>query len=168
MKLKLFIISSIFILLGISIRSNHYYYNYQINKKHLKLITNYLENNNSSILAILEIPKINLKEEIIKDIKVDQGIEIIDYNKFEQGNIILASHSGNCKVCYFSKLDQLQINDEIYIYKNKIKYIYKVETIKEKEKNTFKVEDSNNSLILITCKKNTSNIQIIIKASLIR
>lgn len=171
MKLRtyLLIISIVFIIIGITIKYNSYYKKYNIEKKELKKIVNFLEykKHNIEYIAVLEIPKINLKKGLKINTKVDEGIEIIDYNKFINNDIILASHSGNCDVCYFNKIDELSINDEIYIYKEDIKYIYKIKHIEEKKKNTFKLDDSIDSITLITCKKNTDNIQIVIKANLL-
>ena len=169
MKLRncLIIISSLFIIISIAIKSSDYYHNYKIEKKELNNIYNYLNNNIGNYISVLEIPKINLKKGLNYNTNVDEDIVIIDYNKFLNGDIILASHSGNCNTCYFNKLDKLIINDLVIIYKENIKYIYKIESIEEKKKQTFKLEDSNNSVTLITCKKNTDDIQIIIKGKLI-
>lgn len=169
MKLRtsLIIISSLLIIIGFSIKIEDNYKKYIINKKEMKNISNYLENSNyKDYISILEIPKIDLKHGIKNNKNVDTEIAILDIDKYNNGDIILLSHSGNCDICYFSRLDELNINDEIYIYKDNIKYIYQIDSIEEKIKNTFKLKDSINSVTLITCKKNTDNIQIIIKANL--
>ena len=162
LRISLIIISSLFIIIGVTIKYNDYYNNYKIEKNELNNIYNYIEGKNNDYLFILEIPKINLKRGIKNNTNVDEDIVIIDYQKYINGDIILASHSGNCRTCYFNKLDLLTNNDLIYIYKDNIKYTYKIESIEEKVKQTFKLEDSSNSITLITCKKNTNNIQIII------
>lgn len=169
LRISIIILSSTFIIIGITIKAKLYYKEYNINKEEQKNIINYIENkDNSNYISILEIPKINLKRGIKLDTNVDKDITIIDYNKFINNNIILASHSGNCDVCYFKKLDKLELNDLIYLYKDNIKKIYIIESIIEKKKNTFKLEDDIDSITLITCKKNTLDTQIIIKAKLIR
>ena len=171
MKLKIIIllISIIFIIIGLAIKTEMYYKKYQISKKEFDSINRFIENKlEDEYIAVLEIPKINLKRGLKLNTTVDEGITILDYNKFITGNIILASHSGNCDICYFSRLDVLKVNDNIYIYKDNIKYIYQVDNIEEKRKNTFKLEDDIDSITLITCKKNTNDIQIIIKGKLIR
>lgn len=167
LKISLLVIFSIFIIIGISIKINNYYKKYQINKIELNNINNYIKKNNNTYISILEIPSINLKKGLNYNNNVEQGIAILDYHKYDLGNIILASHSGNCNVCYFSNLDKLKINDYIYLYKDNIKYIYKINSIKELKKNTFKLEDTINSITLITCKKSDNNYQIIIKGTLI-
>ena len=86
----------------------------------------------------------------------------------QNGNVILAAHSGNARISYFRNLDKLVLGDDISLeYKSKI-YKYKIvdiylidktgtaEIIRNKNKNT---------LTLITCKHNT-NKQIIIIAEL--
>lgn len=169
MKLStsLIIISSLFVIIGFSIKIEDNYKKYIINKEEMKNISNYLEHNDyKDYICVLEIPKIDLKRGIKNNKNVDNGIAILDINKFNNGDIILLSHSGNCDICYFNRLDELNINDEIYTYKDNIKYIYKIDSIEEKIKNTFKLGDSINSVTLITCKKNTDNIQIIIKSKL--
>lgn len=167
LKISLVVIFSIFIIIGISMKINNYYKKYQINKIELNNINNYIKNNNkNNYISILEIPSINLKKGLKNNNDVEQGIAILDYDKYELGNIILASHSGNCDICYFSNLDKLKTNDYIYLYKDNIKYIYKINSIKELKKNTFKLEDTINSITLITCKKSDNNYQIIIKGLL--
>ena len=168
MKLRIFliIICSLFIVMGVSIKINNYYKKYKVNNDDIKSVSNYLLNNYKDYIGILEIPKINFKKGIKDNTNVDNGIAILDIDKYNNGDIILLSHSGNCDVCYFNRLDELSYNDQIFIYKDNIKYIYKVDSIEEKIKNTFKLEDSTNSVTLITCKKNTDNIQIIIKSKL--
>ena len=167
LRISLILISSIFIIIGITIKYNYYYNNYKIEKKELNNIYNYIEGNNNDYLFVLEIPKINLKRGIINNSNVDKDIVLIDYQKYLKNDIILASHSGDCNTCYFNKLDLLNINDLIYIYKDNIKYTYKIDNIEEKIKQTFKLEDSSNSITLITCKKNTQDMQIIIKGKII-
>ena len=167
LRIGLIIIFSLFIIFGFKIKINDYYKKYKVDKEEMKSIGNYIENNDKSdYISVLEIPKISLKRGIKNNKNVDNDIAILDDDKFNNGDIILLSHSGNCDICYFNRLDELNINDEIYIYNDNIKYIYRIDSIEEKIKNTFKLEDSINSVTLITCKKDTDNIQIIIKANL--
>ena len=77
---------------------------------------------------VLEIPKINLKQEFYPDNKeknnVDKGIQIIETSKMpnQKGNLILAAHSGSSDIAYFKHLDRLNINDIAFIYYKNIKY----------------------------------------------
>ena len=115
-------------------------------------------------MAVLEIPKINLKRGIYpkesKENTVKKNIELLSDSNMpdkENGNFILAGHNGTSKVSYFNKLGQLKKGDIAYIYYNGLKYSYElinsyevkktgeVEIIRDKEKTT---------LTLITCKHN--------------
>ena len=86
---------------------------------------------------VLEIPKINLKQEFYPDDKekntVDKGIQVIETSKMpnQKGNLILASHSGNTDIAYFKHLDRLNINDIAFIYYKSIKYKYIITNIYE-------------------------------------
>ena len=89
-------------------------------------------------------------------------------NENNISHIILASHSGNCSVCYFKYLHKLNINDDIYFYYKGIKYIYKVSDKYEINK-TGKMEykyTNNSNIVLITCIRGTTK-QIVYVADLI-
>ena len=98
---------------------------------------------NTNYIAILEIPKIDLKKGLVdKDSylnNVDRNIytlkETIYPNDEVNSHIILASHSGNSSVSYFRYLNRLDINDSVYIYYNGMKYTYKIIDKYELEKN---------------------------------
>lgn len=127
-------------------------------------------------IGILRIPKIKLKRGLVEknnylnDVKYN--VEILDSSDMpdkENGNVILAAHSGNSKVSYFKNLDKLKIDDMVYIdYDNKT-YNYKVVNIYDIEK-TGKAKiirnQNTNTLTLITCKEKT-NKQIVIICELI-
>jgi LPXTG-site transpeptidase (sortase) family protein len=126
-------------------------------------------------IAILKIPKIKLvrglvdRNSYLNNVKYNVEILKDSASPEEQnGNVILAAHSGNARISYFRNLDKLVLGDDISLeYKSKI-YKYKIvdiylidktgtaEIIRNKNKNT---------LTLITCKHNT-NKQIIIIAEL--
>ena len=127
-------------------------------------------------IGILEIPKINLKKGLVdknsKENNVDKTIMTLKEttlpNQSNISHIILASHSGNCSVCYFKNLHKLNINDDIYFYYKGIKYIYKVSDKYEINK-TGKMEykyTNNSNIVLITCIRGT-NKQIVYVADLI-
>ena len=94
-------------------------------------------------VAVLEIPKINLKKGLVdknsKENNVDRNIytlkESIFPNEKEYSQIILASHSGNSYVSHFRRLNELKLNDSIYLYYNNNKYTYKIIKKYEIEKN---------------------------------
>ena len=126
-------------------------------------------------IAVLKIPKIKLvrglvdRNSYLNNVKYNVEILKDSASPEEQnGNVILAAHSGNARISYFRNLDKLVLGDDISLeYKSKI-YKYKIvdiylidktgtaEIIRNKNKNT---------LTLITCKHNT-NKQIIIIAEL--
>ena len=126
-------------------------------------------------IAVLKIPKIKLvrglvdRNSYLNNVKYNVEILKDSASPEEQnGNVILAAHSGNARISYFRNLDKLVLGDDISLeYKSKV-YKYKIvdiylidktgtaEIIRNKNKNT---------LTLITCKHNT-NKQIIIIAEL--
>lgn len=114
-------------------------------------------------IGILEIPKINLKRGFLelnsKYNKVDYNITLIKGSTFPDetnNNLILAAHSGNCKVCFFDRLFELSINDNAYVQYNNIRYKYKLVNTYEVEKDgTVPIyrDYDKNVLTLITCTK---------------
>lgn len=122
-------------------------------------------------IAILEIPIINLKRGIVSFNSyynnVNYNIQIINGSSMpndKKGNLILAGHNGNDSISYFNKLDNLEINDDIYVYYNKNKYIYKLSNIYDVSKNgtaIIKRDKDKNTITLITCKRRTTDTQTI-------
>lgn len=129
------------------------------------------DNDDTKYSMILEIPKLNLKKGLYdKDSKynnVNYNIQILkesDMPDVTNGNLYLASHNGNTKISYFDKLDELEINDSIFIYYKDKKYIYKIINSYEALKDgTIRIKkDDNFSLIaLISCKKKTKDLQLV-------
>lgn len=120
---------------------------------------------------ILEIPKINIKKGLY-DIKsrynsVNYNIQILkesDMPDVKNGNLILAGHNGNSSISYFRMLDKLNKDDLVYIYYNGIKYTYKIDAFYETEKDgtiTIHKDKLKNAIVLITCKKNTTDKQLV-------
>ncbi len=138
----------------------------KLQKNNVESNTNNLSNNNEDFIAILEIPKINLKKGLY-DItssknNVNKNIEILngsDYPNIKNGNFILAGHSGTGQYAYFNNLVKLEIDDYAYVYYNGIKYSYKLKRFYEVDKtgsaNLIKNKNASN-LTLITCKINTN------------
>lgn len=115
--------------------------------------------------ALLEIPSINLKRGIL-DInnhynKSKYNIELI---KEEPDIIILAAHNGNYYNSFFRNLSSLELGETINYYKdgNIYKYIYSdsYEIRKDGYADIYYKKD-NKSIILITCKDNTDDAQIV-------
>lgn len=132
-----------------------------------------VKSNNPEInyIAVLKIPKIDLEKGLAsKDSywnNVNRNIQILsesDMPNVKNGNVILASHSGNGKVSYFRKLNKLQNDDIVSIFYNGKEYKYKMVNSYEIEKNGYAhiVRNKEKStLTLITCKHNT-NKQIVV------
>lgn len=113
-----------------------------------------------SYLMVLEIPKIKLKQGIYdkNDIRntIDQNVSILKESikiDNKKSLLMLAAHSGNSVYSYFKSLYKLRLNDEILIYYEKQKYIYKINHIYEMPKsNSMKLAPiMDNKIILITC-----------------
>lgn len=159
---RVFIIGSLFILLGITLISLKIYSNYYLDKQEDKAIQEYLDykpdntvkvdNSTTTIkeeketvtynyIAVLDIPKINLKRGLFpindKNNNVDKNVEILqnsDMPNVTNGTLALAGHSGNSRIAYFHKLNKLKENDQVYIYYQNIKYIYQVSKIERQDK----------------------------------
>lgn len=122
-------------------------------------------------LMILEIPKISLrvglypKESNLNDVnKTVKVLKESDLPNNVNGNLILAGHSGSTKNSYFNLLYKLQKDDVIYIYYNKNKYIYTVNNFYEVPKTgniEVKRNLDKNTITLITCKKYTTDTQLV-------
>ena len=126
-------------------------------------------------IAVLRIPKINLKRGLVdKDSKYNN----IKYNIMihkesdapdkEGGNVILVAHSGTAGVSYFRNVDKLSLNDEIYLDYNNKTYSYKITNIYDIEKTgiaPIRKETTKSTITLITCRHNT-NKQIVVIAEI--
>lgn len=187
---KLFIISIINLVIGITLFTYNSVYDYYLNVLDKNKVDNYINDskikvnivsidnentiNNEEVnnyLGVISIPKINL-EQGFYDIdnpmnNVDKNIELISNSNMpdvENGTLILAAHSGNDRVSYFNKLYKLNIDDEIEIIYNKSKYLYKLIDIYEVEKTgSITLHNINNitSLVLVTCSNFNDNLQVV-------
>ena len=127
-------------------------------------------------IAVLKIPSIGLEKGLVsKDSyynNVNRNIKILDESDMpdqENGNVILAAHSGNGRTAFFKNLDKLQIDDTVSIFYNGYEYKYRMINTYDVEK-TGSVEITRNAqkstLTLITCRHNT-NKQIVIICELV-
>lgn len=187
---KLFIISIINLVIGITLFTYNSVYDYYLNVLDKNKVDNYINDskikvnivsidnentiNNEGVnnyLGVISIPKINL-EQGFYDIdnpmnNVDKNIELISNSNMpdvENGTLILAAHSGNDRVSYFNKLYKLNIDDEIEIIYNKSKYLYKLIDIYEVEKTgSITLHNINNitSLVLVTCSNFNNDLQVV-------
>lgn len=117
-------------------------------------------------LAVLRVDKIKLEKGIYninsKNNNVSKNIQLLkesDMPDKENGNVIIAGHSGNSYMAYFKNLVKLNNGDEAKIFYNGKTYIYNLKKTYEVDK-TGKVALSKNkdrqTLTLITCKHNTN------------
>ena len=195
---RVFIIGSLFILLGITLISLKVFSNYYLDKQEDKAIQEYLDykpdttvkvdNSTTTIkeeketvtynyIAVLEIPKINLKRGLLpindKNNNVDKNVEILknsDMPNVTNGTLALAGHSGNSRIAFFHKLYKLKENDQVFIYYQNEKYIYQVSKIERQDKdgtiNFTKTKDTT-ELILTTCDQQNKGKQIVVVAKLV-
>lgn len=178
-----FTISIIIIIVTISFSI---YYIYSLNNKEKmsqKLIGNYniyklyanvkkekqsIENN---LFGIIEIPRINLYYPVLSNL-TEENLKVSPCKFYgttlnDNTNICIAGHNYNNDL-FFSKINLLELNDEIYIYDNTgLKYTYLVEENYEvKEDDLSPISNYNHNertLTLITC-NNLNNNRFIIKA----
>ena len=185
-KQSLVILGSAFIIVGISLLVYKYQNLNKTNKEEINAINNYYINHSNyhvntetvkkvskeyNYIAVLKIPKINLERGLVdpnsSQNNVKYNIEILknsDMPDVENGNFILAAHSGNSKVSYFKNLNKLELGDTVSIDYNGETYNYAVTKIYDIEK-TGKAQIIRNknktTLTLVTCRAKTNN-QIIV------
>ena len=120
--------------------------------------------------AVIKIPKIGLEKGLARKgsyyNNVNRNILVLNESDMpdkENGNVILAGHSGSGRVAYFKNLYKLQSDDEVSIFYNGSEYKYKVVNQYDIEKTgTANIvrNAEKSTLTLITCRHNT-NKQII-------
>lgn len=185
----LFIGSFFLILIGIAIISFKYYRIYESKEEEEKRIDEFIIQQqieifdeeaqvkneeirikNDSYIAVLDIPKINLKKGVYSKESSNNNVDInvlllneSDMPDIDKGNFILAGHSGTGNNAYFKDLQKLDYDDKAYLYYEGNKYIYKLVSKYEIIKNGEAIIHRNmnkKTLTLITCKDN-SNKQIV-------
>ena len=186
------IIGSLLFLAGISLVSYDYFSNKQLDNKEEQALEEFynieedtVEDNTEepqkqeevkeqvkvNYIAVLKIPKINLERGLVDPNSylnnVKYNLQWIDGSSMpdeENGNVIIAGHSGSARISYFRKLDKLAIGDEASIdYKGKV-YNYKIVDIYDIDKTgTAEIirEKNKSTLTLITCRHNTKK-QIVV------
>ena len=122
-------------------------------------------------IGYLEIKKINLKQGLVsknsKYNKVSYNIQMLslsDYPDKENGNVILAAHSGTGYLAFFKNLYKLENGDEAKITYKGYTYTYKIVNIYNVPKNG-KVKVNRDvhktCLTLITCTHNSKTEQTV-------
>ncbi len=181
-----FTISIIFIITTISF-STYYFYSLK-NKEKISqnLIGNYniyklyanvenvekgQETIQNNLFGIIEIPKISLYYPVFSNL-TEENLKVSPCKFFgdtleDNTNICIAGHNYNNDM-FFSRINQLSLNDEIFIYDNTgIKYRYIVtQNYEVKEEDLSPIYNYNKNektLTLITC-NNLNNNRFIIKA----
>lgn len=128
-------------------------------------------------LGEIEIPKIGLykgfyaKESSLNNVKFNLYVmPTSSYPDVENGNLIIAGHSGNYSNSYFKDLYLLEEGDSINIYYHDVKYVYQVKKIYLQDKTgTINIYRnlSKNTLTLITCTFNDESHQTVYIAELV-
>lgn len=128
-------------------------------------------------LGVLDIPKINFhkgfynKKSSLNNVKFNLYVlPEANYPDTENGNLIIAGHSGNYNNSYFRDLYLLELDDLIDINYNNKKYTYKIVKIYNEEKTgTVRIfrDKNKTTLTLITCTKDDSKHQTLYISELI-
>lgn len=129
------------------------------------------ETTQNNLFGIIEIPKINLYYPVFSTL-TEENLKVSPCKFYgnsleDTGNICIAGHNYNNDM-FFSKINLLEQNDEIFIYNNiGIKYTYSVtENYEVKEDDLSPILNYNQNeknLTLITC-NNLNNNRFVIKA----
>lgn len=129
-------------------------------------------------IGTLKIPTIKLERGFLsvnsKYNNVNRNIYTVpgsDMPDEENGNLMLASHSGNSSISFFKNLYKLKLADDVYLNYNGKEYHYKVRNIYTDSKTgDVKVVRNKyvNTLTLITCTKNDNKTQTIYICELVK
>lgn len=125
----------------------------------------------NSYIGTVEIPKINLKKGFVdpssKYNDIEYNVTILEGSEFpdvENGNFILAAHSGTGVKAYFKNLYKLSNGDQVKVsYKGKT-YTYKIVKIYTQKKQgylTIYRNSKKTTLTLITCTKDNKKLQTV-------
>ncbi len=122
-------------------------------------------------VGYLEIPKINLRKGIVdkssRDNDVEKNLFVASnstYPDIENGNLIIAGHSGTGYKAFFKNLYKLGISDIARVEYNGRIYTYQVTKIYEQKKTgrlAIYRDDQKTTLTLITCTKDSDDKQTI-------
>lgn len=134
--------------------------------------------NNTSYLAVIEIPNISLYTGIVMSnfsyTTMNRNVSIYpssDMPNVDNGNFILFAHNGNSRVSYFRNIHRLKNNDEIYIYYNNVKYTYRIiknyEVAMTDSTPLNKMKDKS-IITLITCKSGNNKYRTIIVGEMVK
>lgn len=193
-KIIILLIGILLVIAGLFLVTYKHYSNYQIKLQEDKEIELFFEAEQSNVdsdsyevknnvdkpkseyIAVIEIPKISLKRGLVDknspQNNVNQNVQILkesDLPTKANGNVILASHSGNSRTAYFKQLKELECGDLVYLYYDQHIFIYKVSNKYEIEKNGNAIIRTNmnkKTLTMITCANQLNN-QLVVVAEFV-
>lgn len=124
-----------------------------------------------SYAGVLEIPSIHLKRGFVSkgssQNKVNRNITILKEASMpdvENGNFILAAHSGTAAISYFKNLEKVKIGDLVYVTYRDKKYTYQIDhqyrVPKTGELNIYR-DRSKRTITLITCASDNDVEQVV-------
>lgn len=123
----------------------------------------------SNVLGKIKIPAIGVEAPIKEGTTADilkESVGHFSNTSYWNGNVALASHNRGTYAHYFANINNLNINDEI-IYQTKLgTRIYVIDKIEQISEEDVSVLDNSkeNTITLITCIKNKSNLRLCVKA----
>ncbi len=164
------IIRIIFIAIVILIikESLTWFYTSYNNKKQVKSYYNNETSFNYKSNMVLSIPKINLNAVVTlanDDFKnLNKSLVYYKNSNYKQ-KIIIFGHSGMGYATYFNRLNELDYESVVYLYKNKYKITYFVDDIYTIDETNIDVlnNDENEVMLLITCHKKQKNKRLVVK-----
>lgn len=123
----------------------------------------------SNVLGKIKIPAIGVEAPIEEGTTADilkESVGHFSSTSYWNGNVALASHNRGTYAHYFANINNLNVNDEI-IYQTKlgtrIYVVNKIEQISEEDLSVLNNSEEN-TITLITCIKNKSNLRLCVKA----
>lgn len=137
---------------------------------------NKTNSNSINYTAIVEIPVINLKKGVVDSTEnfksINYAISVDKNSNYpnEKGNFILYAHSGNIYIAYFRNLNKVNINDDVYVYFNGVKYhyiIYDKYDIEKSGKAKVITSKNDNFITLITCNQDRKGYQVVVVGKLL-
>lgn len=188
------------VIIGVAILGSYFIYNKSLEKRANDSVDDYIndtsiveeleiEDNNKEQIkekesssksinytAIIEIPTINLKQGVVDSTKnfssINYAISVDKNSNYpsESGNFILYAHSGNSYISYFRKLNQVNINDDVYVYYRGVKYHYIIKNkydIKKTGKAKIISRKDDKYITLITCNQDKKGYQIIVEGKIL-
>ena len=169
MKKWVFRISITIVILAIMLYKTNILINKQEEKERITSYIKYASTYNYYYKPLIVIPKINLKSTVIKASNDFSNLDknLVYYKYFDPNDkIVIFGHSGAGYGTYFSKLNELQNGDILYVYYEDACYKYSVYDIKyidETNLDILNIDKENSVLYLVTCTKKDKNKRLLVK-----